>query len=159
MELKRCPYCGEQILAIAKVCKHCGRSLDPQATPQPSQSENRNQEKNTPSPFDVDAIDEKRQRYMAQDGVYHQTKQPPKTWLTESILVTLFCCLPFGIAGIVNASKVESAFLAGNITEAYRRSAEAAKWTKIAFWLGLVGIVIYAIAVVAGVIDGVDEYY
>lgn len=25
----------------------------------------------------------------------------PKTWLVESILVTLFCCLPFGIVGIV----------------------------------------------------------
>ena len=28
----------------------------------------------------------------------------PKTWLVESILVTLFCCLPFGIVGIVNAA-------------------------------------------------------
>ena len=32
---------------------------------------------------------------------------PPKNWLVESILVTLFCCLPLGIAGIINASKVE----------------------------------------------------
>ena len=32
---------------------------------------------------------------------------PPKNWLIESILVTLFCCLPLGIAGIINASKVE----------------------------------------------------
>ncbi|WP_419184195.1 DUF2752 domain-containing protein [Xiashengella succiniciproducens] len=42
-------------------------------------------------------------------------QQPPKTWLGESILVTIFCCLPFGIAGIVNASKVESRFYAGEI--------------------------------------------
>jgi len=35
-------------------------------------------------------------------------QKPPKSWLVESILVTLFCCLPFGIAGIVNASRVES---------------------------------------------------
>ena len=25
---KKCPYCGEEILAIAKKCKHCGRWLD-----------------------------------------------------------------------------------------------------------------------------------
>lgn len=25
---KRCPYCGEEILAIAKKCKHCGEWLD-----------------------------------------------------------------------------------------------------------------------------------
>lgn len=34
----------------------------------------------------------------------------PKTWMAESILVTVFCCLPFGIAGIVFASKVSSLY-------------------------------------------------
>lgn len=38
----------------------------------------------------------------------------PKTWMAESILVTVFCCLPFGIAGIVFASKVSSLYAAGN---------------------------------------------
>lgn len=28
METKRCPYCGEEILAAAKKCKHCGEWLD-----------------------------------------------------------------------------------------------------------------------------------
>lgn len=26
-ETKKCPYCGGEILAVAKKCKHCGRWL------------------------------------------------------------------------------------------------------------------------------------
>ena len=32
-ETKRCPYCGEEILAVAKKCKHCGEWLEPKETP------------------------------------------------------------------------------------------------------------------------------
>ena len=59
-------------------------------------------------------------------------QKPPKSWLVESILVTIFCCLPFGIVGIVNASRVESRYYAGDIEGAMRASQEAGKWTKIA---------------------------
>ncbi|GHT03812.1 hypothetical protein AGMMS49525_09480 [Bacteroidia bacterium] len=76
-------------------------------------------------------------------------QQPPKTWLTQSILVTLFCCLPLGIVGIVNASKVESRFYAGEIEEANRLSAQAGKWTKLGFWIGLIGMTIYCIFMIA----------
>jgi hypothetical protein len=67
---------------------------------------------------------------------------PPKNWLVESILVTIFCCMPFGIAGIVFASQVNSKFAAGDYNGAMQASLDAAKWTKIGFWIG--------IAVVAG---------
>ncbi|SDZ88665.1 protein of unknown function [Arachidicoccus rhizosphaerae] len=72
-----------------------------------------------------------------------QGQTPPKTWLVESILVTLICCLPFGIAGIVNAAKVESRFYAGDYDGAFKASEEAKKWTNIGFWLGIVSGIIY----------------
>lgn len=70
---------------------------------------------------------------------------PPKTWLTESILVTIFCCLPFGIVGIIHASKVSSSIAAGNILEAQIASKNAKRWTKIGFFTGLAVIVLYTI--------------
>lgn len=82
------------------------------------------------------------------------TQRPPKTWLVESILVTLFCCLPFGIVGIINATKVESRFYAGDIEGAERASSDAKKWTTISFWIGLVAVLAYLFLVVAGIASG-----
>ena len=76
-----------------------------------------------------------------------QTTPPmqPKNWMVESILVTIFCCLPFGIVGIINAAKVNSEWAAGRFAEAERASKEAGKWTKIGFFVGIACIVLYLI--------------
>lgn len=77
---------------------------------------------------------------------------PPKNWLVESILVTLFCCLPLGIVGIINAANVNTKWTAGDYEGAEHSAAEAKKWTKIGFIIGIVVIVAYVIFVlVAGV--------
>lgn len=86
----------------------------------------------------------------------------PKNWLIESILVTIFCCLPFGIAGIVFASRVESSYRAGDMTGAEHNAREAAKWTKIGFFIGIAGIVIWIgfmiVAAVAGLGAASQEF-
>ena len=75
---------------------------------------------------------------------------PPKTWLLESILTTLFCCLPLGIVGIVYASRVESRFRQGDQVGAEEASRQAKQWVTISFALGIVGIVINIIIAVIG---------
>lgn len=67
----------------------------------------------------------------------------PKTWLAESILVTLLCCLPFGIVGIVYASKVSSLYAQGSYNEAVQASSTAKTWTLVGFICGLIGILLY----------------
>ena len=69
--------------------------------------------------------------------------QQPKNWLAESILVTLLCCLPFGIVGIVNAASVSSKYASGDYEGSLRASQEAAKLTKIGFWVGLGVVALY----------------
>ena len=81
-------------------------------------------------------------------------QQPPKTWLVESILVTLFCCLPLGIVGIINATRVESRFYAGDYRGAHEASIEAKRWTTISFWLGIAFYSIYFFFIIIGVVSG-----
>ena len=57
--------------------------------------------------------------------------------------------MTFGIVGIVNASKVESRFNAGDTDGAIRASEEAKKWTNLGFWIGLILGIIYIIIAVA----------
>lgn len=61
----------------------------------------------------------------------------PKSYLIESILVTIFCCLPFGIAGIVNALKISEAYRNGNYAEAKTYSESASDWCEIALGTGV----------------------
>ena len=69
----------------------------------------------------------------------------PKNWLVESILVTIFCCLPFGIAGIVFATQVNSKYTSGDYAGALKASQDAGRWTKIGFWIGIISIAIWLI--------------
>ncbi len=89
----------------------------------------------------------------------NQPKIPPKTWLVESILATLFCCMPFGVVGIIFAAKVESSFYAGRIEESERASRDAKKWTLVSFWAGLVGGLLYLLLLALGVVSGVLSGY
>jgi hypothetical protein len=67
----------------------------------------------------------------------------PKTYLAESILVTIFCCVPFGIVGIVHAANVSSRYFIGDIEGSLKAQKEARKWTLIGFWTGLAFGILY----------------
>lgn len=92
------------------------------------------------------------QPYGPQAGFQSASGIPPKSWLVESILVLIFCCLPFGIVGVVYASKVSGLYAAGRYAEAEQASQDAGKWTKIGFFCGLAVIVIYSILLFTGAV-------
>lgn len=78
----------------------------------------------------------------------------PKNYLIESILVTILCCLPFGIVGIIHATKVESLWNTGQHEAATKAANDAAKWVKIGFFSGLAVYVIYILMMLLGVMAG-----
>ena len=49
-------------------------------------------------------------------------------YLIQSILVTLCCCLPLGIVGIVYASQVNAKLAAGDVAGAEVAAGNAKKW-------------------------------
>jgi len=66
-------------------------------------------------------------------------------YLAQSILVTLLCCLPFGIPAIVYAAQVNTKVQAGDIDGALSASSKAKMWAWISFGVGLAGTIGYAI--------------
>ena len=78
--------------------------------------------------------------------------EKPKNYLVESILVTLCCCLPLGIAGIVFAAQVDSKWNSGDRAGAIATADNAKKFTLIGFGIGLlVNIGVVALQIAAGV--------
>ena len=71
----------------------------------------------------------------------------PKTWFVESVFVTCVCCLPFGIAGIINATKIENYFAMGDYERANYYSQQAKKWTLWGFFSSLTIMIVYLMVV------------
>ncbi len=80
------------------------------------------------------------------------TTQNIPNYLVQSILVTLFCCLPLGIPAIVFAAQVNGKVQAGDITGALSSSKNAKMWCWIAFGLGLLGIIGYIVLIFIGAV-------
>jgi hypothetical protein len=73
----------------------------------------------------------------------------PRSWLVESILVTIFCCQPIGIVGIIFAAQVEPKFNKGDFDGAKKASEMAGIFTKVGFFLSLAFIVFYFLLVLS----------
>ncbi len=79
----------------------------------------------------------------------------PDNFLVWAILATIFCCMPFGIASIVNASKVDSRWASGDYNGAINAANNARTWFWWAFGIGLIWVIIYIVyCVVVGVAIG-----
>lgn len=98
------------------------------------------------------------QQYTSSQSSPANYQRPPKTYLVETILTTIFCCWPLGIPAIIYAARVEKKFYAGDIIGAETDSANAKKWmlinigASVLLWIGYFGI--FGLAIFAGLSDG-----
>ena len=75
-------------------------------------------------------------------------------YLVQSILATVFCCLPLGIPAIVFAAQVNGKIQAGDIQGALSASKNAKLFCWIAFGLGLGVTLIYLACFLIGALCG-----
>lgn len=74
------------------------------------------------------------------------------TWLWQSIVATLFCCLPAGVAGIVFAAQANSAKGAGDLATAQEKARLARIWTLVSVGVGVVVILVFFVFGVFGAV-------
>ena len=115
----QCPRCGTENPQGGDTCYNCGNDLKGPVHPTGSQP-----------PYTQPQVP---QPQMPQYGV----SQPVPTYLVQSILVTLCCCLPAGIPAIVFAAQVNSKLQMGDVQGAIRSSNNARTWCWVSFGLGI----------------------
>jgi hypothetical protein len=84
--------------------------------------------------------------------------QPPMAqipnYMVQSVLVTLFCCLPLGIVGIFKANEVNRKVA----LQDYAGAMAASKANKTMLWVGFgVGLAVSLIYVVAAIISAANS--
>lgn len=85
---------------------------------------------------------------ILQEGSIPQPVQQIPNYLVQSILVSLFCCLPLGIPAIVFAAQVNSKVQLGDIEGAIESSRKAKQFVWWSFGVGIVvGTLYFAVMV------------
>jgi hypothetical protein len=94
-------------------------------------------------------------RYCAQCGAALEPNghgfepgKPIPNNLALAILVTIFCCVPFGIVAIAYAAQVNPRLMQGDYAAALDASKKAAIWCWIGFGTGLVVLLPFFVFVV-----------
>lgn len=75
------------------------------------------------------------------------SEQNVPNYLVQSILVTIFCCLPSGIAAIIFSSQVNTKLAVGDYDGARESSRKAKLWCWVSFAIGGGIGIIYAIII------------
>ncbi len=75
------------------------------------------------------------------------SEQNAPNYLVQSILVTIFCCLPTGIAAIIFSSQVNTKLAIGDYGGAMESSKKAKLWCWISFGAGLAYMVVIGIVI------------
>lgn len=78
------------------------------------------------------------------------TETKPDNHMVFAILVTILCCLPFGIVAMVKASQVDALWAQGLHKEARLAADSANTWCKASLWSAVAATLLYVLLSIAG---------
>lgn len=128
-----CTNCGQQIDSGIQFCPHCGTGTQEGGAP----------------------ATETAPPYASSGSFGNQPYTHVPNYLVQAILVTIFCCLPFGIVAIIYAAQVNGKLAIGDRAGAMKTSASAKTWCWVSFGVGAGVGVLWILAVGCGALLGV----
>jgi hypothetical protein len=126
---KACSACGELILLSARKCKHCGEWIEP-----PSASAGTGALGAASAP-----ISSVQRSALAHEYVDNK--------MVQSVIVTLICCLPMGIAASVQSAKVNEMVARGDVAGAKAAADKAGSYAGIGVGISAVFWLLYLIGI------------
>ena len=152
----KCQFCNSEVEEGQKLCPVCGSVIE--AAPAEVQGGNdqfNGRQFGSEQQYDSGQYNNEQYNYGQYNGGQYMGSQPERPvngtpYLVFSILATLFCCLPLGIAAIVYASRINSAQNAGDYQGAQDAAKKAKLFTIISAVLGAIISAVYIGVTVAG---------
>lgn len=136
-----CKKCGAKIPEGYRFCPKCGTNIPVgESTEQKTTTGT-----DTPKPYSASQSTESTEQTSKPEMPESKPLSRPNNYLLWAILVTIFCCIPLGVVGIVYALKVDSAWDAGLYGTAEEYSKKAKNWT---LWGAIISVLIYIIYIV-----------
>lgn len=143
-----CNNCNQENENDAKFCRFCGTPLNGEeqanssAQPEFQNPPPYNPAQNQAPPPNFNGQQPYGQPYPGSMPPPPYGQQPPapqinqNSYLIWAILTTLFCCLPFGIASIVYASRINGFLMSGNFMMAQESAKKSKTFSIVAACVG-----------------------
>ncbi|MDP4178430.1 MAG: CD225/dispanin family protein [Bacillota bacterium] len=148
-----CPNCGGENPDNSTFCSKCGKSLTNQYTDEKlNDTANTNYQNNN---YPNNNYQNNNYQNNNQNTSIPGANENVPNYLVFSILVTILCCLPLGIAAIVFSSQVDGKLRSGDYYGALDSSKKAKTFCIISLISGIVVGIIYIILFSLGMLGSV----
>lgn len=153
----QCKFCGADIPEEAAVCSNCGAPVQtPEENEMPEQEETAGEDETSGNEqmnggvysYQQDFEQNYNQRYNQnynQNDEQHKNPVNSTPYMIFAVFTTLMCCLPFGIAAVVYASRINSLQRMGDFAGAGKAAKKAKTFSIISAVMTLIAMIGYGV--------------